>query len=732
MKRTAWLFLAMLLIPLLATCQSRVGQPQIASERWQPTPQATEPPVATLTPVPTATMPTIDPIFPEEVTVSIPTLPTLPPPDGLYVQDTSGFTMPYPAMWEREEDGLLTVTDPVFNIRVSLSVEFLDDETSFDTFVEEFSSGSLVELLQLEEIVVTDEPPIQTASGEQAQVALITAVSPMGRLGFWLAYLERSPRAFAVVAFGPPTSLEARQHSLRTMVSQIDFVPIRLFGLERDEALVLLGGDPLPRSLDPALTTGSAGGYIGLLYSGLVRLSPDLQVVPELAETWTVSEDGTVYTFTLREGLAFSSGRPLTSEDVVYSLERATDPRTDSSTAATYLGDILGVPEKLAGETDSIAGLEIIDDRTLQITLSDPKPYFLAKLTYPTSYVVDRESVNDNDEEWVFDAHASGPYLLREIREQEAVLFSRNDNYHNPPAIPHIVYLTARAGSSISLYEAGEVDFVRLGASDAQRVRQPSDDLHQEWVSVTSMCTSMMVLNNSLPPFDDPLVRQAFALAVDKTALNELLSEGKNLVAATILPPAMPGYSLDLAQAAAGFDDTAAQELLAQSTYAAGLPPITLLAAGFGDSQRDDLNALVDMWQQTLSAEVTIQFVDPIDFTVVVHQEEGHMVSYGWCADYPDPQNFLDVLFFTGGDFNVSGYTNPEVDAILLDARTTLDPSHRLALYQEAEALLLADVAAIPLSYGVDDLLVKPQVSGVVAVPIGVPFIPLLSLEPID
>jgi oligopeptide transport system substrate-binding protein len=732
MKRTAWLFLAALLIPLLAACQNRIGEPQIASERWQPTPQATESPVATLTAVPTATMLAIDPIFPEEVTASIPTRPPLPQADGWYVQETSGFTMPYPAMWEREEDGLLAVFDPVFNIRVSLSVEFMDDETSFDATVEEFNSGPLVELLQLEEIVVTDAPSIQVASGEQAQVALVTADSPLGRIGFWLAYLERAPRTFTVVAFGTPANLEARQHSLRAMVGQIDFVPPRLFGLDREETLVLLGGDPLPRSLDPARTTGSAGGYVGLLYSGLVRLSPDLQVVPELAETWTVSEDGTVYTFTLHEELTFSSGRPLTSADVVYSLERAADPRTDSSTAATYLGDILGLPEKLAGEADTIAGLEIIDDRTLQITLSGPKPYFLAKLTYPTSFVVDRESVSDSDEEWVFDAHASGPYLLREIREQEAILFSRNDSYHNPPAIPHIVYLTARAGSSISLYQAGEVDFIRLGALDALRVRQPSDDLHQEWVSVTTMCTGMMMLNNSLPPFDDPLVRQAFALAVDKTALNELLSEGKNLVAATILPPAMPGYSLALAQAAVGLDDTAAQDLLAQSTYATGLPPITLLAAGFGDSQRDDLNALVDMWQQTLAAEVTIQFVDPIDFTVVVHQEEGHMVSYGWCADYPDPQNFLDVLFFTGGDFNVSGYSNAEVDAILLEARTTLDTGRRLALYQEAEALLLADVAAIPLSHGVDDFLVKPQVNGAVASPIGVPFIPLLSLEPID
>jgi oligopeptide transport system substrate-binding protein len=733
MRRMFGLFLVVPLLLLLAACQSGASGPRIASEGWQPTPQATQPLPPTLTPVPTATLLAVEPTFPAEIAVTIPTRPPTPQPDGLYVQETTGFTIPYPVEWNREESDMLAVLDPVFNVRVTVSAEVLEEGVSFDSFVEEFSTGTLVELLQLEEIAITEEGSITVASGEEARIALITAVSPqVGRIGFWLAYIEKAPRAFSVIAVATPANLEARQHTLQTMVKQIAFVPISLFGLNRDETLVLLGGDPLPRSLDPARTTGSAAGYVGLLYSGLVRLSPEMQVIPDLAETWDVSQDGTVYTFTLRDGLKFSSGRPLTSADIVYSLERATDPDTGSSTAATYLGDILGAPEKLSGEADTIAGLEIIDDRTLQITLDGPKPYFLAKLTYPTSYVVDQESVRPNDEDWVFDAHASGPYVLREFREQEAILFSRNEAYHNPPAIPHVVYLTGRVGSAISLYESGEVDIIGLGSVEAQRVRRPSDSLHDQWISTTSMCTSLVQMNNSLPPFDDLAVRQAFALAVDKSSLNDLLSDGMNLVATTILPPAMPGHSLELAQSMAGFDVEAAQAALAQSAYADGLPPITILAAGFGDSERDDLNALVDMWREILGAEVTVRFVDPINFTEAMRNEEGHMVSYGWCADYPDPENFLDVLYYTGGDFNVSGYSNPAIDAILRQARTTLDPAERLALYQEAEALLLADVAAIPLLHGVSDELVKPKVKGYISVPMGAPIIPLLSLEPTD
>jgi ABC-type transport system substrate-binding protein len=462
-----------------------------------------------------------------------------------------------------------------------------------------------------------------------------------------------------------------------------------------------------------------------------VQLSPDLQVLPDLAERWDVSADGSVYTFTLREGLTFADGRPLTATDVQYSWERAADPDTHSTTVDTYMGDILGLRDKLTGEADTISGVRIIDDLTLEVTLDGPKPYFLAKLTYPVSFVVDSENVADKElEDWVYEPNASGPFILAAHTEDEVIVFERNTAYYAPTQLQRVVYLLSRVGNSISLFEAGEIDITYLSAVDSLEVRQPSHQFHDNWITNTSLCTTVLQMNNTLAPMDDPLVRQAFALVVDKDELNDLLAEGTNLVASTILPPGMPGYDVALAeeQAATINNIEAAQAALAASAYADGLPPIIISAGGFGDSDRDDLNAMIEMWREALGAEVSVEFLDPIDFKELLDEERGHMVSYGWCADYPDPENFLDVLYYSNSEFNVGGYTNPEVDVLLAQARVELDVATRLGLYQQIERLLLEDAAAIPLSHGVSDVLVNERVSGYVLSPMGARIMPLLSL----
>jgi ABC-type transport system substrate-binding protein len=564
-----------------------------------------------------------------------------------------------------------------------------------------------------------------------ANIALLVGQDEAGDdISIWLAYAEALPHTYVFMAFGEPDDVEARQTTLKTILSQIQPGGDHIYGLERGETLVMLGGDPIPRFLDPARQTGSAEGYIGLLYSGLVRLAPELQVEPDLAESWTVSEDGTVYTFTLREDLKFHDGKPLTATEVQESWERAVDPETDSTTADTYLGDILGAKEKLNGEAETISGLEVVDERTLVVTLDEPKPYFLSKLTYPTSYVLDLETVDSEDEAWVFEPNASGPYSLREMREDEVMIFEVNENYHAPPAIPQVVFLLYRIGSSISLFESGEVDITGVGGNEAKRIRLPEDELHEQWLSTTSLCTSFVQMNNTIPPMDDPDVRRAFALAVDKEGYNELMAEGIPLVSASILPPAMPGYSVEKTKAILekGYDPEAAKAALAESTYADGLPPITITTGGYGDADLGGLDALIADWNDVLGAEVTVEFVDPEDYTRAVRENHGHMVDYGWCADYPDPQNFLDVLYHSDSEFNVAGYSNPEIDTLLEESRTELDPAKRLALYQEINAALLDDSAAIPLVHGVWDVLVNDRVQGYVLSPMGAPIIYRLSL----
>ncbi|HNB52058.1 MAG TPA: peptide ABC transporter substrate-binding protein [Anaerolineales bacterium] len=453
-----------------------------------------------------------------------------------------------------------------------------------------------------------------------------------------------------------------------------------------------------------------------------------MQIIPDLAESWTISPDGTVYTFVIREGAKFADGKPITAQDVKYSWERAADPETDSSTVETYMGDILGLKEKFNGEADEIAGVKVIDERTLEVTLDGPKPYFLAKLTYPTSFVVDQTNVEADPQEWMFNPNASGPYRVQEIREEDAIILVRNDAYYSPAKIPYVVYLLYRAGTDVSYYQAGEVDIAYLGSSDAKVIRDdPSDPLNDELHVTTTMCMSYIQLSNTLPPFDDPKVREAFTLAVDKDRMNELFGENLAIVANSVLPPAMPGYNQSLP--AQAFDPEAARAALEASSYAGNLPTITILEAGYGDTEDPFTTALIDMWKEALEVDIVVQYVDPDDSSTALRAAEGHITSSGWCADYPDPENFLDILFHPDSQFNYIHYDNPEFTALIEEARTELDPARRISLYQQAEALLLQDFGVIPIFHSTSYTLIKPYLKGWVDSAMRVPSYHLLSIE---
>ena len=209
-------------------------------------------------------------------------------------------------------------------------------------------------------------------------------------------------------------------------------------GIPLDQALVLAGGESTnPRDYDPATTYGSGDK---LLYSGLVSFDPQLNLTPDLAESWEVSQDGMVYTFHLRESAKFHNGKPVTAQDVIYSWERAASPELASDTALTYLGDIVGINDLAAGQAENASGLKALDDHTLQVTIDAPKPYFLYKLTYSTAFVVDQENVESGGE-WYRQPNGTGPYKLREWVRFERIVYEANpDFYLGKPSIPYVVY----------------------------------------------------------------------------------------------------------------------------------------------------------------------------------------------------------------------------------------------------------------------------------------------------
>lgn len=486
-----------------------------------------------------------------------------------------------------------------------------------------------------------------------------------------------------------------------------------------NQALVLEGGESTnPRDYDPATTHGNGDK---LAFSGLVSFDTKLTLTPDLAEKWDISADGKVYTFHLRTNAKFHDGKSVTAQDVIYSWERAANPDLHSDTVLTYLGDIVGIQEMTAGKTEHAKGLVALDDHTLQVTIDAPKPYFLYKLTYPTAFIVDRANV-ESGKEWYRQPNGTGPYRLKEWKSFESMVYEANpDFYLGKPSIPYVV-IQLYSGVGTRLYESNEIDLTGVSRYDAERFLDPTEPLHTELLTGVDLCTSYVVFDTTRPPFDDVNVRKAFTMAFDRQRYIDVVLNGKALPANGLYPPALPGFNLALK--GLPYDPAQARELLKQSKYGgpAGLPPIVFTDAGTGTYVGGDVAAMADMWQKNLGVKITVENIEPDYYYDQIYSgNHGQLISNGWCADYPDPENFADVLFHSGSLQNSGGYSNPQLDTLLEQSRVEQDTTRRIGMYQQAEQMIVDDAAVLFTTHSLSYQLVKPYVKGYVFTPIDIP-----------
>jgi oligopeptide transport system substrate-binding protein len=480
-----------------------------------------------------------------------------------------------------------------------------------------------------------------------------------------------------------------------------------------------------PPTLDPHLTSDTtSAGLVVEIFSGLVALNTDLQLVPDVAESWEINEDGTVYTFHIRDDAKFHDGKRVTADDFKWSMQRAAHPDTASPVADTYLNDIVGVEAVLEGETEDISGITVIDDSTLQIEIDAPKAYFLAKLTYPTAYVLDSENVVSGGRTWTDTPNGTGPFRLKEYRIGERIILERNEHYYRERANVDSIAMNLAGGQSMAMYENDEIDITGVGLFDLDRVLDPSEPLHEELVvAPPDFSISYVGFNASMPPFDDPKFRQALNHAVDKQLIAIEVLSGLVEPAYGILPPGFPGYNPDLT--GLEYNPDLARQLLEESEYAdpATRPRIVVTVPGTGGTIGLDLEVVIEMWKQELGVEVEIQQVEWATYLQDLNQHKFQAYAgLGWEADYPDPQDFLDILFHTESSLNHGMYSNPEADAILEEARTETDVERRVELYQQAEDLIVQDGAWLPLWYsGERYVLIKDYVQDYRVTPMIVP-----------
>lgn len=495
-------------------------------------------------------------------------------------------------------------------------------------------------------------------------------------------------------------------------------------------------------TLDPAqvlATDQTSMSAIQMIYTGLVQLDDKLQVQPQLAQSWNVSPDGLNYTFHLHKAMKFSDGTPLTSTDVAYSINRALQPTTKSTVAPIYLSLIKDADKLLGGFTPTLINDSLItpDANTLIITIKKRAPYFLAMLTYPCSFVVEKhliDTYNTAFTEHLTQGGSSGPFKVAQYTHGKEIDFVPNADYYGPqPQLHKVVFpFYQQSDNAYHDYQIGQVDTtgipVSTFASDKKRT-----DFHQ----IPQLWINYYTMNYLVKPFDNIHIRQAFALAIDKTTIANAIWKGTVLPTNHIVPAGMPGYNPDLTgpdgtQSLKGNPEQAKTLLQTglKEEHIATLPPIKLTYATSTNGAHFDqeVTAMIKMWHDVLGVTVT---PDPIDYNSLLTQvtlatgNASGLQFWGltWVAEYPDPQDWLTRQFDSGVPNNNMNYGQNTSSNVarqqylqhqLENADSNGQEGARLKIYQEAEQQLVNDVAWMPIEQVTLTFLRKETVVGIV------------------
>ena len=460
-------------------------------------------------------------------------------------------------------------------------------------------------------------------------------------------------------------------------------------------------------TLDPAI------GYdwqnpsmMQALFDGLMDYKPGtFQLVPELAESYTVTDGGKTYTFKLLHGVKFQNGREVTSADFKYSFERILNPKTQSP-AQSYFSVIDGADQVIAGKSDHASGLLTADPYTLVIRLSQPKASFLNVLAMHFGSVVPKEVVDKYGADFGHHPLGTGAYRLTEWTPGQRLVFDRNPDYfHND--LPYLDKVVVEVGQdpSVSLLrlQRGEVDLLGDGIPPAQFETMINDP---NWKSLVvdgkQLQTSYITLNVKVPPFDKLAVRQAVNMAINKKRIVQIINN-RATVADQPLPPNMPGY--DSAYAGYSYDPQKAKQLLAQAGLQDGFAT-TLFAINTDPNPRiaqaiqQDLQAVgIKAEIKSLAASAVIQAGGEPNQALMIWS--GGM---GWIADFPDPSGFYWTILGCGGavegGWNWSWYCNKDIDARAAQADAMVDPSQtdaRLALWRSVFDDVMKDAPWVPV-----------------------------------
>jgi len=489
---------------------------------------------------------------------------------------------------------------------------------------------------------------------------------------------------------------------------------------------------PNPETLDPALNSAVDGGnMLVTLDETLLIIDENLEVQPGQAESWTVSDDGLVWTFTMRDGLKWSDGTELNAKDFEYSFKRVCDPAVAAPYGETVMGMVAGYEKAAAGNLDALQVVASEDGKTLTITLSYPCSYFDKLAAFGTLSPVQKATVDANGDAWATTPATyicNGPYMISEWVPGERIVCTKNPYYNGGWDTSRIVtdeitfLLLEDSSASFAAYNSGEAVMIK----DVPTEEIPSltkyengGDFHVDPI----LGTYYLNMNCSIEPFNNPLVRKALNLAIDREYVANVIMQGTYLPAYNFVGDGLTdasGYFIDNSIAANGGETyiskdyeanlAAAKEALAEAGYpnGEGFPTITYSTndAGYHVAVAEYLQACY----KELGITMNIDKVEWSSFTPQRRAGNYEMARNGWVCDYNDASNIIELLYSTNGN-NDGKYNNPEFDAAI-DASKVADQSAHFAALHEAEKIMMEDYANIPIAYYTDFYLQSPTLKG--------------------
>ncbi|MBG2633908.1 oligopeptide ABC transporter substrate-binding protein OppA [Klebsiella michiganensis] len=474
-----------------------------------------------------------------------------------------------------------------------------------------------------------------------------------------------------------------------------------------------------PSSLDPhKVESDVENNIISDLFEGLVSVSPTGEIEPRLAEKWE-NKDNTVWTFHLRPGVTWSDGTAITAQDIVWSWQRLVSPLT-ASPYASYPGNmhIVNGAEIAQGQKEpETLGVKAVDDATLEVTLTQPNAAFLAMLAHPSLVPLDKVLISRYGDKWTKPEHivTSGPYKLSQWVVNERIVAERNprywDNAHT--VINKVTYLPISSETAdVNRYKAGEIDIVYT--VPINQFAQLKKTMGEQLDVSPQLATYYYEFNTTRPPFNDPRVRRALNMALDKDIIAEkVLGQGQR-PAWLISQPDIGGVKLHNPEYASWPREkriAEAKKLLSEAGYNETHPLVFNLLYNTSESHQRIAIAASSMWKKNLGVEAKLQNQEWKTMLDAMHTHNFDAVRYAWIADYDNAATFLNN-FRTGDSENTSQYSNPAYDEALRNAAKASDTTARGKFYQQAEDLLGQDVPAIPVYHYVRTHLVKPWVGG--------------------